>query len=253
MRSSASGSNGAADPSLDRRERGESEGTDRARSEHPQRSEPALAHLAEREHEAGHAERERQRAGDVEAHAARRRLAQHGEGEGEGEEREARLHREDDAPAEPVDERTAHSRPSAGAPAAVIDHQPIARTRCSRGVTLKISAIAVGCVAPPSVAASVRNAISATGLQANEVATAVAVAAAVPNRKMRRCPRRSPSLPSSGSATAEISIGAAITHAIVVSRVPNSRAIDASDTVRIVIGKVEANMPESAASRTHVG
>ncbi len=85
------------------------------------------------------------------------------------------------------------------------------------------------------------------------MATAVAVAAAVPNRKMRRCPRRSPSLPSSGSATAEISIGAAITHAIVVSRVPNSRAIDASDTVRIVIGKVEANIPESAASRTHVG
>ncbi|MCX5738907.1 MAG: hypothetical protein NTZ61_10520 [Proteobacteria bacterium] len=96
-----------------------------------------------------------------------------------------------------------------------------------------------------------RKLINAAGFHANDVAIAVAVAAAVPNRNTRRCPRRSPSLPSSGNATAETSIGAAITHAIVVSRVPNSWAIDGSETVRIVIGKVAANIPESAAKSTH--
>ena len=60
-------------------------------------------------------------------------------------------------------------------------------------------------------------------------------------------------MPISGSATAEHSIGALITHAIVVSRVPSSSAIDLSAIVRIVMGKLVANMPESAAHNTHDG
>ena len=79
-------------------------------------------------------------------------------------------------------------RPRAGAAAPVIDHQPIARTRSFAANTPKMSAIDVGCVAPPTTAASVRRPTSEAASQAKAVATAVAVAAAKPARKTRRCP-----------------------------------------------------------------
>jgi hypothetical protein len=63
----------------------------------------------------------------------------------------------------------------------------------------------------------------------------------------------SPSFPRRGSATADNSIGPAITHATVVSPAPNSRAMTPSETTRIVIGNVDANNPARAASRTQVG
>ena len=91
--------------------------------------------------------------------------------------------------------------------------------------------------------------IKAVALQAKLVTRAMMVAELEPRRKMRRCPLRSPSFPSIGSETAENSIGAVMTQAIVVSEVSSSRATSASETARIVNGKPFANMPESAAIR----
>ena len=108
-------------------------------------------------------------------------------------------------------------------------------------------------MAAPSTAARVRRPISESASQASAVSAAVSVAAENPSRNTRRCPYRSPSLPSRGRATADSSIGPEITHAIVVSRSPNSCAIDPSEMVRMVIGKVEANMPASAAISTQRG
>ena len=108
-------------------------------------------------------------------------------------------------------------------------------------------------MAPPTTAATVRMPISEPALQAKAVATAVAVAAAKPMRKIRRWPCRSPSFPSKGRVTAEHSMGAVITQAMVVSRTANSPAIGLRARVRIVIGKVVANMPARAANSTQVG
>ena len=47
-------------------------------------------------------------------------------------------------------------------------------------------------------------------------------------------------------------MGAEMTQAIVVSVVPNSTAIERSAIVRIVIGKVVANIPASAAASTQL-
>jgi hypothetical protein len=79
-------------------------------------------------------------------------------------------------------------RPSAGAPAVVMDHQPIARTRPPSGLTEKSRAIAVGCVAPPSTADTVRSPISEKASHANAVRAATTVEPAKPQRKTRRCP-----------------------------------------------------------------
>jgi hypothetical protein len=64
-----------------------------------------VADAAEREHQSRHAEGERERPREVEAHLLARRLAQHEGGERQREEREEGLEDEDDAPAEQVDER----------------------------------------------------------------------------------------------------------------------------------------------------
>ena len=52
---------------------------------------------------------------------------------------------------------------------------------------------------------------------------------------------------------AESKIGAEMTQAMVVSLTPNSTAIELKVTVRIVMGKVVANMPVSVAINTQVG
>jgi len=48
-------------------------------------------------------------------------------------------------------------------------------------------------------------------------------------------------------------MGPEITHAMVVSAAPNSSAIGASETARIVIGNEVENIPASAAKSTHFG
>jgi hypothetical protein len=60
-------------------------------------------------------------------------------------------------------------------------------------------------------------------------------------------------LPTSGNVTAESNMGAVTTHESVVSREPNSSAIGASETARIVNGKLVANIPASTANSTHPG
>ena len=59
-----------------------------------------------------------------------------------------------------------------------------------------------------------RNPIKENASQAKAVSAATIVAPAKPSRKIVRCPRRSPSFPSSGKKTAESSIGAEITQAM---------------------------------------
>ena len=80
------------------------------------------------------------------------------------------------------------TRPNAGAAAPVIDHQPIARTRSSPWCTLKIKAMAVGMVAAPTTAETLRKAINEPTSQAIPVIADVRVAAAKPSRKTRRWP-----------------------------------------------------------------
>ena len=114
-------------------------------------------------------------------------------------------------------------------------------------------AIDVGWVAAPTTAATILSPMSEVASQAHAVARAATVAAAEPIRKMRRCPCRSPSLPSSGRATADSRTGAEMTQAMVVSRTLNSDAIEVSEMVRMVIGKLVAKTPVRAAMSTQVG
>src|SRR6476660_3104495 len=69
---------------------------------------------------------------------------------------------------------------------------------------------------------------------------------------MRRCPRRSPSLPTDGPMTPNASIGPVTTQVIVASAVWNSPAIRWIDTARIVIVMLTENSPNNTvASTTH--
>jgi hypothetical protein len=58
-------------------------------------------------------------------------------------------------------------------------------------------------------------------------------------------------LPRIGSATADASMGAEMTHASTVSVVFRSCEMSPSETTRIVTGNVVANMPVRAVTRTH--
>ena len=140
--------------------------------------------------------------------------------------------------------------PIDGAPAPTNDHQPSALTRSSGGKARMISAMAVGWVAAPMTWVTVRRAISANALQARAVRPAVRVARAKPMRNTRRCPYRSPILPRMGSATAEASMGAATTQVIRASLTPKSSAMTPRETVRMVTGKLVANMPTRAVIST---
>ncbi len=121
----------------------------------------------------------------------------------------------------------------------------------SRGAnTASTIAIDVGCVAAPIVWAMVRQPMSCGAFCDVAVSTAASVASPKPMRKTLRWPRRSPSLPSTGRARAEISSGREMTHAIVVSDVSKSRAISPSETVSRVTGNDVANIPARAVNRT---
>ena len=113
-RNSASGSSGVAARSSTRQNATSASTPTASEAEDLRRRDAVLAHGREREHQPGDAERERDASGQVEADAMPRRLAQHGVGEREGEQREACLHREYDAPPEPVHERAPDGEPECG-------------------------------------------------------------------------------------------------------------------------------------------
>ena len=142
------------------------------------------------------------------------------------------------------------TRPIAGEPAATSDHQPMALARSAGAWTLLMSAIDDGIVAAPITTASPRRTINEYGSQANTVSAVTTVEIVNPVRNTRRWPYRSPSLPRIGSATADARSGPEITQAMSVSVVPKSSAIVGSETASSVTGKVVANMPVSAVSRT---
>ena len=91
-------------PPFDRDEGGEAQQADDRARRDQSRIDRVGADAAEREHQPADADREGGPACDVEAHPARRRLAQHREGQGQRDQAEPRLEQEDDAPADEVDE-----------------------------------------------------------------------------------------------------------------------------------------------------
>ncbi len=100
-----------------------------------------------------------------------------------------------------------------------------------------------GTVAAAPSCETVRKAIRVEAFQATAVRMEKSTAVAMPRRYRRRCPRRSPSRPSTGVATAPASTGAVLTHVMVVGSECSSSAIGLTEMVRIVIGKEVEKIP----------
>ena len=100
-----------------------------------------------------------------------------------------------------------------------------------------MSDMPLGMTSAPDTPNSTRNRISEPAFQAIPHSAVVTIPPARPHRNTVRLPRMSPSLPASGVTTAMASIRPVTTQPSVARLVCRSTAIDASETVTIVISE----------------